>query len=406
MSRMSIGWKHIPHLLFCAIALLVSCLPACTQTLSISSEDGKTLDAATRGLCNAQVAMLGEIATHGDGHTLAFKVALVERLVDQCGFDTVFFEANQDEFIHMNQRLRSGDAVTSDDLFTAVGGLWKFYREFQPLAPFLITRAQSGRMFLGGLDDQLGQLGQNYANIEMVTELTDLLPQPKRQSCVAALHKKIYSQYPETAPYSEADRSQIDDCLDAMQAASSTASSITLVKQEQQEMISATQRWISRDFSSDGESIANRDRSMFQTFEWLQSRLPKKHKTIVWAATVHIAKQGNPTWGDHAGTNLGSLIHRKYGNRARSLGFSALGGSFRQGKGKFQAMPVAPTDSVEAQALAGITADAIYVGSKQLAAMGKRPGAFFYHSYQSLIWSDFLDGVVVFKAERPPTDLR
>ena len=165
--------------------------------------------------------------------------------------------------------------MTSDDLLTAVGGLWKFYREFQPLAPFLITRAQSGRVFLGGLDDQLGQ---NYANLEMVTELTDLLPQPKRQSCVAALHKKIYSQYPETAPYSEADRSQIDDCLEAMQAASSTASSITLVKQEQQEMISATQRWISRDFSSGGgESIANRDRSMFQTFEWLQSRLPKKH---------------------------------------------------------------------------------------------------------------------------------
>lgn len=403
---MSFGRKHLPHLLFGAIVFLAGCLHACTQTLSISFEDGKALDAATQGLCNAKVAMLGEIATHGDGHTLAFKVALVERLIDRCGFDTVFFEANQDEFIHMNQRLRSGDAVTSDDLLTAVGGLWKFYGEFQPLAPFLITRAQSGQVFLGGLDDQLGQLGQNYANLEMATELTNLLPPPKRQSCVVALHKKIYSQYSETSPYSKTDRSQIDDCLEAMQAASSAASSIALVKQEQQEMISATQRWVSRDFGSDGESIANRDRSMFKTFEWLQSRLPKKHKTIVWAATVHIAKQGDPTWGDRAGTNLGSLIHRKYGNHARSLGFSALGGSFRQGKGNFPAMPAAPEDSVEAQALAGITAGAIYVGSKQLAAVGKRPGAFFRHSYQTLSWSDFLDGVVVFRAERPPADVR
>jgi len=84
----------------------------------------------------------------------------------------------------------------------------------------------------------------------------------------------------------------------------------------------------------------NRDRSMFQTFEWLQSRPPKRHKTIVWAATVHIAKQGNPAWGDRTGTNLGSFVHRKYGDHAYSLGFSALTGSYRQGKEKFPLLPL------------------------------------------------------------------
>ena len=399
--------KQLLHVLSGALVLLGVCLPAYTQAPSTISEDGKALDSATQGLCNTQIAMMGEIATHGDGHTLAFKIALVERLVDQCGFNAVFFEANQEEFIHLNHRLRSGDAVTPADLLTAVGGIWKFYREFQPLAPFLLTRAQSGRVFLGGLDDQLGQLGQNYANIEMITELTDLLPESKRKGCNAALHNRIFSQYSETAPYSAGVRSQIDNCLEEIQAASNSDATATVqVKEERREMISATKRWIGRDFSSEGESIANRDRSMFQTFEWLQSRLPTKHKTIIWAATVHVAKRGDPAWGDRAGTNLGLLIHRKYGNRARSLGFSTISGSFRQGKGKFATVPVAPADSVEVQALKGTDTSAAYLDTKQSAAMGVRQGAFFYHSYQTLAWSDFLDGVVVFRTERPPTDMR
>ena len=403
MGFMPMCWEGITPLLFSAVALLTVCQPAYTA----SPEDEKALRAATRGLCRAQVAMVGESATHGDGHTLAFKVALVERLVDKCGFDAVLFEANQEEFIHLNQRIGSREAVTPDELLTAVGGLWKFYREFQPLAPFLLTRAQSGKIFLGGLDDQLAQLGQNYANDEMIAGLTSLLRLPEQQSCNAALHQRIYFDYPADQPYSKLDQSQIETCLAKVDVAAHADRTVTgTAKEDRQEMISATQRWINRDFSSDGESMVNRDRSMFQTFEWLQSRVPKKHKTIVWAATVHIAKQGDPTWGDHAGTNFGSFIHRKYGNHARSLSFSALAGSFRQAKGKFPVLPVPPQDSVEVNALQGTTASAAYIGSKRLAASGMRPGAFFYHSYQTLAWSTFLDGVVVFRTERPPADVR
>lgn len=389
------------------LVFLFACMPACAQSVSSISEDEKALSAATQGLCRAHVAMLGESATHGDGHTLAFKVALVERLVDQCGFDSVFFEANHDEFIHLNKRLRSGQPVTSADVLSAVGGLWEFYREFQPLAPFLLTRAQTGRVFLGGLDDQLGQFGQNYANVEMIAELTDLLPQPERQSCRTALHRRVYYDYSDAAPYSKLDRSQIDSCLSEIQAASfADKTTGGADREERQEMIAATGRWMSRDFSSDAENTVNRDRSMFQNFEWLQSRFPKRHKAIVWAATVHIAKQGDPTWGDRAGTNFGSFVHRKYGDGAYSLGFSALTGSYRQGKGNFPVMPPAPLDSVEVRALQEVGVNGSYVEPSQFTAMGTIPGAFFRHSYQTLPWSNFLDGVVVFRTERPPSDTR
>jgi erythromycin esterase-like protein len=104
------------------------------------SADGIALTAVTRDVCHRQVVMLGESATHGDGHTEAFKVALVERLVNECGFDSVFFEASHYEFINIARRLRTGQAVSVDQLSSAVGGPWKFDREFQPVLPFLLAK--------------------------------------------------------------------------------------------------------------------------------------------------------------------------------------------------------------------------------------------------------------------------
>lgn len=395
-------------MLYRAIAVsLFLCLPTCAHSLSSPSGDEDALVDATKAMCHVQVAMLGESSTHGDGHTFAFKIALVERLVDQCGFDSVFFEANQAEFIHLNKRLRLRQTVTSDDLLTAVGGLWKFYAEFQPVAPFLLTRAQTGQIFLGGLDDQLGLFGQDYANIEMVAELANLLPQPERLSCSTALHKRIYNDYTDAAPYSPPDRAQISTCLSDIQAASvANEDTNAMDKEDRQEMISAAQRWISRDFSSEAESIVGRDRSMFQNFEWLQSRLPRRHKVIIWAATVHIAKQGDPAWGDHTGTNFGSFVHQRYGKDAFSLGFSALNGSYRQARRNTPEIPLAPSDSVETRGLQNSGAGATYIGSAKLVGMNTVPGAFFRHSYEKLPWSNFLDGVVVFGTEYPPGDTR
>ena len=73
---MPMCWKHITRPLFGAIAFLMFCLSAYTQNLSTAQEDEKTLDATTRALCKVQVAMLAEIATHGDGHTLASRLRL------------------------------------------------------------------------------------------------------------------------------------------------------------------------------------------------------------------------------------------------------------------------------------------------------------------------------------------
>lgn len=390
---------------FVVLFFLLVCLRVRAQ--QVPSQDEAALSAAANELCHARIAMLGEIATHGDGHTLAFKVDLVKRLIDRCGFDSVLFEANQEEFLHLEQRLRSRQAVDSDDLLMAAGGLWRFYKEFQPLAPYLLERAQAGRVLLGGLDDQLGQFGQSYANDVMLSEFTRLLPEAERQGCATALRRRVYSDYEVASPYSRFDQSLLKNCLDHVQAAADTDATTTgPAGIERGEMISATRRWIERDFVLDDEAVASRDRSMYQTFEWWMRHHPKAHKVIVWAATVHIAKQVPPAWSGYPKANFGSFIHDRYGHHAAALGFSALTGSYRQTKSKSPTLPVAPEDSIEAQSLQAGSADAVYVNPRELKALGKRPGAFFYHSYQTLDWSQFLSGAVVFRSEHPPTDSR
>lgn len=364
---------------------------------------GEALTAVIHDACHRQVVLLGESATHGDGHTEAFKVALVERLVNECGFESVFFEASHYEFINIGRRLRTGQTVSAEQVSSAVGGLWKSDREFEPLVPFLLAKTQAGQISLGGIDDQLGGAGQDYANVEMVSELTGFLPEQQRQGCSLALHRRIYNDYTEAAPYSESDRSQISACLSNIEGAvEADRTSERAGREERQEMISAIQRCIRRDFDPDAEQIVGRDKSMFQNFEWLRRQQPER-KIILWAATVHIAKQGDPSWADHTGQNFGLYVHQEYGARAFSLGFSALNGSYRQGRRDVHELPAAPADSLEAQALRGSRSDAVYVGSAQLATMGTVPGAICRHSYETFRWINLVDGVVVFREEHPPS---
>jgi erythromycin esterase-like protein len=303
------------------LVLLFGVAPSAKAFVPLEFGDGAALTAVTRDLCQRPVVMIGESATHGDGATEAFKVALVEKLVNECGFDSVYFEASHYEFINIARKLRESKAVSVEDVSAAIGGLWKFDEEFQPLVPFLLEKAVAGKISLGGIDDQLGEMGQDWANVAMVANLTMVLPESQGKECGLALHRRIYGEDAD----SSADRAEVTGCLsDARRIYAGDKANDRRDDDDWVEMIGAFQRWIDRDPAAEAEQIVARDRSMFQNFEWLRRQEPRRHKVIVWAATVHIAKQGDPTWGDRTGTNFGSLVHREYGAKAFSLGFSAL----------------------------------------------------------------------------------
>ncbi|HEY2467258.1 MAG TPA: hypothetical protein VGI45_05350 [Terracidiphilus sp.] len=83
------------------VALLSVVLPHAVIFAAAANTGWDALTAVAHGLCHRQVVMLGESATHGDDHREAFKVGLVERLVNECRFDSVFFEPSHYEFMKL-----------------------------------------------------------------------------------------------------------------------------------------------------------------------------------------------------------------------------------------------------------------------------------------------------------------
>jgi erythromycin esterase-like protein len=142
---------------------------------------------------------------------------------------------------------------------------------------------------------------------------------------------------------------------------------------------------------------------MYLNFRWLAQRLPPRSKIILWGATFHFAKDSSTDAEYTMGGNLGSFIHRAYGRQAFALGFSALSGSFRYSRQEpDRAFPRAPNGSLESQAFADTTADAVYLDTARLKAMRNTPGRLDGYVYITHPWDRAVDGVVVFRRQRPP----
>lgn len=352
------------------------------------------MDAAVRDLCHRQVAMLGE-ASHGDGATFAFKAALIRRLVSECGYDAVLFEASHYDFVELMRRLREGEAATPAMLSSAIGGIWNRYAELTPLIGFLFERARAGRMTLGGLDDQLGSAGAFFSNDEMPLRLTALLPADARERCRSLLHRRIYSGYPRAASESAAMRAGLLACATEMMA--------TARNPEERQFDLNIARMIDRDLGDQAMFVRRRDESMFQNLRWYAARLGRRAKIIIWAQNAHVARDASTSTAFPAGGNLGALVSRLYGRRAFALGFSAYGGAWRSIFSRAdEPIAPAPEGTLEALAMRGVAQDAVYRNRAWLARIGHRPGRPFFYHYAPAGWARVFDGIVVFRAERAP----
>ncbi|MEO7179122.1 MAG: erythromycin esterase family protein [Allosphingosinicella sp.] len=394
---------HRPALLAGAAIFAVAPAPARAPLPEAPALDSKALADALHDLCGKDVALLGE-ATHGDGRTLAFKAALVPRLVEKCGFDAIFFEASQYDFLALDRKRRNGEPVTRAQLASAIGGLWSLDQEMQPLIDYMFTAAAAGHLRLGGIDDNLGSAGAFYSLDEMPAELSSRLADPRAAACRTTLKRRIYYNYG-AAPYSEAERVAILRCLDEIGAALRGAGDRVdrPVRVEQTQMLASFRRFVERDFRSDPAQIRDRDRSMYLNFRWLAARLPPHSKVIVWGATSHIARDGAASGRYPQGGNLGAYISGAYGKRAFALGFSARGGVYRLGpRSGTRALPAPPAGSLEARALPPDRDGAVYLGPRSLARLGSVPAAPFAHEYQTAPWNRILDGLVLFPEERSP----
>jgi erythromycin esterase-like protein len=391
--------------LIAAVSLSATALVATEDTAPPQTQaeepapDPTALAAALHDICPKRVALLGE-ASHGDGATVAFKVALIRQLVGQCHFNAVFFEASHYDFLEFSRRLAAGEPTSPDMIATATGGLWKFDREFVPLIPFLHAEARAGQVRLGGIDDQLGLAGAFYSNDILPDELASYLDEPRRTACRDILGKRISYQFPH---YTAIEHQLVSQCVTEISVALTRAGKPKGKRALHRQMLAGIARLLSRELRAGIPYISGRDRSMYLNFRWLAQRLPPNSKIIVWTATYHAAKDATSDPDIGAARNLGSYIHRAYGRRAFALGFSALGGSYRYSRNE-RARPLspAPPRSLESIALADSDASVVYLGARRMHRIGMVPARPLQENYATTIWDRALDGIIVFRQQRPP----
>ena len=365
-------------------------------------------DQVVRELCGKTVALLGESPLHGFGRTLQFKVDVARRLIDECHFRGFFIESGSYDFLNIQKQLASGGQVTQPMLAAAIGGLWAT-REVEPLLPFLLEKARSGAVLLGGLDDQLAR--GTYAQLAMPSDLVAYLEGDARTRCLAILRRHTLWEYSSDAPYGPRDKALILGCLDAIDASlSATRREAAPFRDYDLAMIASLRRNFARDFVADDSGGVDartrtsnaRDQSMYVNFQWLMARLPAHSKVIVWAATTHVAKDLSGVPGQERMVSLGSYIRRAFADHAFALGFSASSGSYGMARQPVRPLSAAPPLSLEGQAFAQDTSEIRYFDRGQLRRFGAVPARPTGTDFRTARWDAVLDGLVVFREEHPP----
>ncbi len=402
--------------LACSVLSLLGCMgtasaSAVGQTVSPSTKPFDT-DPAFHALCGKSVALLGESPVHGFAKTLEFKVELVQRLVNDCHYNALFVESGTYDYINIQKKLESGPDVTDSMISSAIGGLWA-NKEVQSIIPFLTKRVNAGSLTLGGLDDQLG--AGTYAQHEMPADLVQYLQGDERSRCLAILQRHMLWQYSDAAPYSPADKARIIGCLDEIEASMSRIGDAAAPwAEDDRAMVDSLRRNFARNFTEDDFAksdqalkwMDDRERSMYLNFRYWQSRLPRHSKVIVWAATVHTAKDLSGIDGFNGRVSLGSYIRRDFGDRAFSLGFSAYSGNYAFTHQPVRELSTAPGSSLEGRAFANRNSETVYLSRKQLRRFGPVAARPLGTDFKTARWDEVVDGLVIFREEHAPQYLK
>ncbi|MBP7587105.1 MAG: hypothetical protein KBH14_06925 [Vicinamibacteria bacterium] len=153
------------------------------------------------------------------------------------------------------------------------------------------------------------------------------------------------------------------------------------------------------------DSYNPREQAMYDNSLWYRTHLHKNTKSIVWCATVHAAK--DLSFLDADRRTLGSLIYSLQKDKAATIGFSALGGSYGRNAGSIRTLATAPADSLENRAFAGAEGDRVYLDRQQLEALGEISArAIQYGQANRAPWADVVDGMLVLREEHPVHTVR
>jgi erythromycin esterase-like protein len=366
-----------------AVALLPVGTGARTQERTAQS----IVDGVVNAVCQKQIVLLGELPTHGEAHAFDAKSKITERLIAECGFIAIVFEAPLYDFIGF-ERAAATRTATPEQLNNAIGRFW-WTRELTPWRRALFEDATRQRVVVGGLDDQLS-ITSHYARAVLPRLVAATSSASNATECRQAVSRHVGWTYDAKTPFDEREQLRLQQCA---RTAAEAAAAHRALDAADRAMLESFARYADRQRPG---VTSGRDESMYRNLVWYLERLPANSRVVIWTATVHAARQR----GSRSEVPLGARVVERWGDRVGSVAFTAYAGYTSMAGRAASPIPDAPPDSLEATA----TRESAWalLDSEKLRAIG-RVSSRLLGKFVAETWSDYFDAVVVIRQEVAPT---
>lgn len=377
----------LPRLIHLAAlhGLLVIPFPAWAQ----QADSGAVVARVADAVCGKQVVILGELPSHGEAHAFQAKAEIVQRLVDQCGFGALLFEAPMYDFVGFQEGVEQHTAVASQ-LDRAIGRFW-WTRELTDWRRWLFRRAMERGLVLGGLDDQVS-VTSDFARATLPGLVAASSPPQDAPECEEAVARHLYWRYNMDNPFDEQEKIHLQHCV--REAADAFIRAEGDRGTPKQAMLESFAGYVGRQRGA--AAAPDRDAAMYRNALWYIGRMPAESKVIIWTATVHAARR-------QAGLSqqpLGARLAAHWEGRLAAIGFTAYAGWSSMAGQPSMPFSEAPPGSVEARATRGDVPWA-FLNASALRSIGHAPSRLLGR-FTAADWSTYFDGVVVIREEVAP----
>jgi len=370
-----------------ALVAMIAFVPIRTVAREQELTPQSIVDGVVKAVCTKQIVLLGEAPTHGEALGFDAKAKIADRLIAQCGFTAILFEAPVYDFIGFDRAVQAR-AATQDQLDNAIGRFW-WTRELTPWRRALFEAATQRRVTVGGLDDQVS-ITSRYAVAELPRLIAAASSDTTATPCRDTVSRNLSYTYDAKTPFDEAEQIRLQTCArNAANAAAATRS----IDASDRIMLESFARYADRQHVG---VTSSRDESMYRNLAWYLEQIPANSRVIVWTATVHAARQR----GSLADVPLGARVVERWGDRVGTVGFTAYAGFTSRAGRPASRIADAPADSLEATTTS--QSDWVLLGSEQLRAIG-RISSRLLGKFVTDTWSDYFDAVVVIRQEIAPT---